>query len=143
MTVCMQCVMSVSQIVNIRDFSRKRVIPEREVTMSRKKSKAEPREIFSFRVSRDEKEKLYANAEIYGVSPSEYLRAVAVSGNAYDPKLGEDRQKLLEGISRIGNNINQIAKWANTNQSVSQETIEAVWSELISIHKMISIITGR
>ena len=139
----MQCVMSVSQIVNIRDFSRKRVIPEREVTMSRKKSKAEPREIFSFRVSRDEKEKLYANAEIYGVSPSEYLRAVAVSGNAYDPKLGEDRQKLLEGISQIGNNINQIAKWANTNQSVSQETIEAVWSELISIHKMISIITGR
>ena len=143
MTVCMQWVIVVRQIVNIRDFSCKRVIPEREVTMSRKKSKAEPREIFSFRVSRDEKEKLYANAEIYGVSPSEYLRAVAVSGNAYDPKLGEDRQKLLEGISRIGNNINQIAKWANTNQSVSQETIEAVWSELISIHKMISIITGR
>ena len=111
--------------------------------MSRKKSKAEPREIYSFRISRDEKEKLYANAEIYGVSPSEYLRAVAVSGNAYDPKLGEDRQKLLEGISRIGNNINQIARWANANQYVSQDTVEAVWGELISIHKMISIITGR
>ena len=143
MTVCMQWVIVVRQIVSIRDFLQKRVIPESEVIMSRKKTKAEPREIYSFRISRDEKEKLYANAKTYGVSPSEYLRAVAVSGNAYDPKLSEDRQKLLEGISRIGNNINQIARWANTNQTVSQDTVENVWGELISIHKLISLITGR
>ena len=111
--------------------------------MSRNKAKAEPREIYSFRLGREEKEKLFSNARYYGLSPSEYLRAVAVSGKSYDPTLGEDRKKLLGEVSRIGNNINQIARWANTNQQITKDQVEDVWEELFSIHNLINRMTEK
>lgn len=103
--------------------------------MSRRKSKAEPRQPYTIRLGRVEREKLLERAADFDMSPSEYLRSLALSGGIYDPYRSEERKLLLSELSRIGNNINQIAKWANTNKEIPASYMDEVWKLLKEIYE--------
>lgn len=69
---------------------------------------------FEVRLDKKAKEKLFSDAEKAGITASAYLRQLI-----YDktPETREDYQlikDLIYEINRIGNNINQIAKFFNS-----------------------------
>ncbi len=65
----------------------------------------------SVRVTPEEKERIVQLAEDDGMSVGDFLRV-----RLNTPKVRKtraEREKILQ-IARIGNNLNQIARWANT-----------------------------
>lgn len=67
-----------------------------------------------FRVSEDELDNLFTNAAINNLSLSEYIRL------RMNLPLKKDYRLLLFHISRIGNNINQLAKAMNIAQKIAK-----------------------
>ncbi len=65
----------------------------------------------SFRVTPEEKEKILQLAEIDGMSVGDFLRSQLNTPRVRKTKA--EREKILQ-LARIGNNLNQIARWANT-----------------------------
>ncbi|MBX9101500.1 MAG: MobC family plasmid mobilization relaxosome protein [Streptococcus mutans] len=45
--------------------------------------------------------------------------------------------KLRQEINRIGVNVNQIAKYANTNETISQEDLSQVFEELKTVEALV------
>ena len=66
-----------------------------------------------------------AKADAAGVSPSALLRqAMARTRTWTAPAVGVERERNLQ-IARIGNNLNQVARWANTHAS-GFEAVEVI-----------------
>lgn len=62
---------------------------------------------------------------ISGLSISAFVRK-SIMGESLRPRPPDQYAALLRELSAIGNNINQIAHWANARQSVSEaEILEA------------------
>ena len=81
------------------------------------------RQIMTFRISELEAERLQAQADSLGVTRSAYIRLRLANKpivKVYRP--GE----LLEQLSRIGNNINQIARSVNAGIAAPEGAREAV-----------------
>ena len=74
----------------------------------------EPRKNFTVRLSEDELKTLKNNSSRYRLKPSDYIRKLIMSEGMIDISLPEQRRNLINQISRIGNNINQIAHMANS-----------------------------
>lgn len=71
-------------------------------------------EMFYMRIDEKDKKKLFSDAKKAGISASAYLRQL-IHGKT--PETREDYQlvkDLIYEINRIGNNINQIAKFFNS-----------------------------
>ncbi|XPV75973.1 MAG: plasmid mobilization protein [Desulfovibrio sp.] len=66
------------------------------------------------RVTPEEKEQLVAAASGESMSVGDYLRKHI--GRPQVRKTKKEREKLLQ-LARIGNNLNQIARWANMHKS--------------------------
>ncbi|MFY7835945.1 MAG: MobC family plasmid mobilization relaxosome protein [Novosphingobium sp.] len=79
-------------------------------------SKARPHQI-NFRVSPEEFAVLAAKAAMAGVTVTEFVRLTALERRmpVHDPQAKE----ALRELSRIGGNINQIAKVANTTGAIA------------------------
>ncbi len=60
-----------------------------------------------------------------GLTKSKYLRAL-IMGQEIHPRPPEEIAELLRQMSAIGNNINQIAKVANSSKFVRQEDIKEI-----------------
>ncbi|PMR66001.1 plasmid mobilization relaxosome protein MobC [Streptococcus intermedius] len=45
--------------------------------------------------------------------------------------------KLRQEINRIGVNVNQIAKYANTNETISQEDLSQIFEELKTVEALV------
>lgn len=60
-----------------------------------------------------------------GLTKSKYLRAL-IMGQEIHPRPPEEIDELLRQMSAIGNNINQIAKVANSSKFVRQEDIKEI-----------------
>ena len=60
-----------------------------------------------------------------GLTKSKYLRAL-ILGQEIHPRPPEEIDELLRQMSAIGNNINQIAKVANSAHFVRKEDMEAI-----------------
>ena len=88
--------------------------------MGRPKSRQAPRTTMSIRVSERERREIEEKAAATGMTPSAYIRTMALDGGNVDTTSHEDRQKLMYELSTIGNNINQIARMANTNVFISK-----------------------
>ncbi|RHP24865.1 plasmid mobilization relaxosome protein MobC [Clostridium sp. AF34-13] len=83
--------------------------------MGRPKSRQAPRTTLSIRVSERERKQIEEKAAVTGMAASAYIRTMALEGENVDITIHENRQKLMHELSAIGNNINQIARMANTN----------------------------
>ena len=60
-----------------------------------------------------------------GVSPSALLRqAMARTRTWTPPALAIERERIRE-IARIGNNLNQLARWANTHKTEAEAVVIA------------------
>lgn len=94
-------------------------------------SKSQKTERLYIRLTSDEKEKIVFNSKLMGISITEYIclcvrrRRIVVC---------EDFPKLIYHLSKIGNNINQIAAVANTNKYISQDNIDEVKSLMTSCY---------
>ncbi len=90
----------------------------------------------SFRMSSAEAEHLQTEADKLGMSKSGYIRK-RITGSpvvrVYQP------QKLLGQMYAIGNNINQIARRANTRDGCTEKEAELVRD---SVHRLEQELTG-
>ena len=76
----------------------------------------------------DDKEYAYLNqlCETSGLSASGLLRQV-LAGVQLRPRPPDEYTRLLRELSAIGNNVNQIAHWANARKSIHEsEIVDAV-----------------
>jgi len=62
---------------------------------------------------------------------------MALDGGNVDMTSHEDRQKLMYELSTIGNNINQIARMANTNVFISKSDVQEVNEQLKQIQRLL------
>ena len=69
----------------------------------------------SVRLSDSEKEKLELNASLAGLKISAYIRHVI--SNTKPPIHRFDKTMVIQ-VAKIGNNLNQIAKHANTHKTI-------------------------
>ena len=72
-----------------------------------------------------EYEHLKKQASLSGMTISGLLRA-AIRGQEIRPRPPENLAALLRQMSAMGNNINQIAKVANSSKFIRSEDIEAI-----------------
>ena len=85
------------------------------------------------RVFPEERDILRFNAGLHGMSMSEYIRQTCLGIRLR--KTPEEKRRLRE-LARIGVNINQLARWANTYKRAA-EAVE-VLAALASIERRIT-----
>ena len=105
--------------------------------MGRPKSRQAPRTTMSIRVSERERREIEEKAAATGMTPAAYIRTMALDGGNVDMTSHEDRQKLMYELSTIGNNINQIARMANTNVFISKSDVQEVNEQLKQIQRLL------
>ena len=96
----------------------------------------EPRRNFTIRLSELEEKQMKLDAETNGLNPSEYVRELILHGGAIDTSFALDRRNLINQISSVGNNINQLTRLANTNRLVSDSILKQVVDLLKEIQKL-------
>ncbi len=75
-----------------------------------------------------------------GVSPSELLRrAMAQTRTWTAPARAVERERTRQ-IARIGNNLNQLARWANTHASAAEAV--SVIAHLVSFERSLLAVAG-
>jgi hypothetical protein len=88
----------------------------------------------------DDYEKIVAEAEALNVSNAEYIRR-KILNTSYDKAPSRRRKKkckkydakFLYEINRVGNNLNQIARYANSKKALDRQILDA----LLRIEKML------
>lgn len=78
-----------------------------------------------FRVNEMEHQHLKEQVRLSGLPMEQYLRRL-IAGQTIKPRPPEEVTSILRQLSAIGNNINQIAKVANTYKRVSEEDIRSI-----------------
>ena len=94
------------------------------------------------RVHPEERDLLKLNAGIHGMSVSDYIRQTCLGLRLR--RTPEEKRRLRE-LARIGSNLNQIARWANTYQDSLKavEIIAALTSLETQIENFASGATGE
>lgn len=86
------------------------------VEKNRKPNRKEPKQI-SFRVSESEYLKLQQSAETLNMSVPAFVKKKAQGSRLVAPKFDkETRQSIAKDLSKLGANMNQIAKYCNQHQ---------------------------
>ena len=100
------------------------------------------REAFlSVRLTAEEQAAWKAKAQAAGRSPSELLRQAMQRTRTWTAAAsGVERERVRE-IARIGNNLNQIARWANTHKAAG-EAAEVI-AHLAAIEREIGELARR
>ena len=100
-----------------------------------KKDKDENRDKFiKIRVTESEKEQIRRNAKESNFTMSDYSRKLILKKKIAKPKYSHEDALLIsnslretkKALNKIGSNINQIAKLANTNSSLSDEDLNVL-----------------
>ncbi len=68
-----------------------------------------------------------------GVSPSELLRRAMAQTRTWTPPARAVERERTRQIARIGNNLNQLARWANTHASTAEAV--SVLAHLVSFER--------
>ncbi len=92
--------------------------------IGKQKQGIEPRRNFTVRLSETEREQVTREADYYGMKESEYVRELITHGGMVDTSLAEDRRNLINQISRIGNNYNQMVRLANGCGYITNSTMQ-------------------
>ncbi|MBU7747086.1 MobC family plasmid mobilization relaxosome protein [Staphylococcus aureus] len=86
------------------------------VGKNRKPNRKDPKQI-SFRVSESEYLKLQQSAETLNMSVPAFVKKKAQGSRLVAPKFDkETRQSIAKDLSKLGANVNQIAKYCNQHQ---------------------------
>ena len=86
------------------------------VGKNRKPNRKKPKQI-SFRVSESEYLKLQQSAETLNMSVPAFVKKKAQGSRLVAPKFDkETRQSIAKDLSKLGANVNQIAKYCNQHQ---------------------------
>lgn len=72
----------------------------------------------SFKLSEMDYRKLEQDAKQSGVDRSKYLRALVQGAGGIDKEFPTDRANLIRQITGIATNVNQIAKYANSQGAI-------------------------
>lgn len=91
--------------------------------------------IIKVRVTGAEQAGWQTKAEAVGVSVSELVRSAMTRVKTWTPVNAEIERERNRELAKIGNNLNQIARWANAYKSAA-DAIEVV-SHLRSIEQML------
>lgn len=70
---------------------------------------------FHLVLTKEEKAKLAADSATCGLTKSAYLRRL-IAGNTPRARRPDEIRKLVAEINKIGSNVNQVARAANTGQ---------------------------
>ncbi|WP_291325353.1 MobC family plasmid mobilization relaxosome protein [Desulfovibrio sp. UCD-KL4C] len=92
-------------------------------------------EWINLRVTPEEKKNVASKAEARGMSTCDFVRQKL--GKPRVRKTRREREKLLH-IARIGNNLNQLARWANTYKSNADSIL--ILAELAAVEKELKCI---
>lgn len=92
------------------------------------------------RLTEDEYKTLSSKAEAAGMSLSEWVRRAALEQELPSPR-SEIDMNLYKELTRIGININQLARAANTavNQGYCPTTTPEQWQELYDLLKRLTL----
>ena len=110
---------------------------------NQKPNRKEPKQI-SFRVSESEYEKLRVSAETLNMSVPNFVKKKAHGSRLVAPKFDkETRQSIAKDLSKLGANVNQIAKYCNQHQhensdydvlgrkiNAVRERLDEIWQNL-------------
>ena len=92
------------------------VASDETVGRNRKPNRKAPKQI-SFRVSESEYLKLQQSAETLNMSVPAFVKKKAQGSRLVAPKFDkETRQSIAKDLSKLGANVNQIAKYCNQHQ---------------------------
>ena len=105
--------------------------------MGRKKHYNEPRRNLSVRLSAEERTALEKNATENNMCLAEYVRQLIMAGGRIDTNKVKDRRDLIEQIARIGNNINQLTRIANTNKYIDGDMLRIVENHMEKIRYLL------
>ncbi len=92
------------------------------------------------RVSPAEHGAWLAKAAAAGVSPSDLLRQAMARTRTWTAAATQVERERTRQVARIGNNLNQIARWANT-QATPIDAFEII-AHLIAIEREIARLAG-
>lgn len=134
--------------------SENKVKKEKDEINSENKVKKDNRDKFiKIRVTESEKKKIKENAKGSNFTVSDYSRKLILKKKIAKPKYSHEDALMIvtelretkKALNKIGNNINQIAKLANTNPVLSDEDLnnlarirfdfDAIRSNLISLNR--------
>ncbi|MBE7342454.1 MULTISPECIES: plasmid mobilization protein [Staphylococcus] len=119
------------------------VASDATVGQNHKPNRKEPKQI-SFRVSESEYLKLKQSAETLNMSVPAFVKKKAQGSRLVAPKFDkESRQSIAKDLSKLGANVNQIAKYCNQHQhdapnyeglehniNVVRERLDQIWKNL-------------
>ena len=126
-----------SFVKDVKEPKQKQSTDKKEVQLiGRRKQMVEPRRNFTIRLSELEEKQMKLDAEANGLNPSEYVRELILHGGSIDTSFTLDRRNLINQISSVGNNINQLTRLANTNKLVSDSILKQVVDLLKEIQKL-------
>ena len=111
--------------------------------IGRKKQMIDPRKNFTVRLSDKERERIMQAAKENGLTPSEYLRELVLHGGKVDTTLMLDRRDLVNQISKVGNNVNQIAHVANASQIVSEYKVMQIKDYMKDIYNLLMEVLNK
>lgn len=93
-------------------------------------------ELVRMRLTEEEKEQIQLKMKELGIqNMSAYLRKMALDGICVQVDLSDVRQMTYQ-IGRIGNNLNQIAKYANQTGKLYLSEVQNLQSQFEEIRKM-------
>jgi t-SNARE complex subunit (syntaxin) len=99
----------------------------------------------NIRVNEAEYAKIQASARIMGLTVPKYCKHLVMQSKLKEPKLAdEEYHKIIVDLSRIGNNINQIARQLNQSKSeVAEEEWLAVKEQLEGLDREVAEVWQR
>lgn len=89
--------------------------------------------IKSFRITPELEYKLVEMQELSGLSQSEIVRLALNGVKLIREKPSKELMKSFSNLNNIGNNINQLAKYANTYKMVDETTLRVCVTNLNSM----------
>ena len=111
--------------------------------IGRKEQMIDPRKNFTVRLSDKERERIIQAAKENRLTPSEYLRELVLHSGKVDTTLMLDRRDLVNQISKVGNNVNQITHVANTSQTVSEYKIMQIKDCMKDIYNLLMEVLNK
>ena len=93
------------------------------------------------RVSEDELAEWRAKAAAAGVSLSELLRRAMARTRTWTAAAAEVERERTRELARIGSNLNQIARWANTHKTEAEAV--QILAHLVAIERELGALAVR
>ena len=90
-------------------------------------------ELLQIRLTEREKEQIKSRASNVHQSMSRYLNCQGINGQVIDPVY---LNRIYVELSRIGNNINQMARIANTYHNLDGRDYQDLYHEVMKIKKL-------